>query len=272
MITNNFNRFLLIIFLCILSACKSSIKKQKDKVYSRHLMRHIDLTIISTKMPDEKSDMNLLLFNNGNDLQEMNAQQVIDSLYGKNLIQPLELVGIHGNEKTDYGMSNLADAVHGRGEKADKYNSFVMDELYPFIKKKSVTRKFNSIAICGNSLAGISAFDIAWYNADKIDKVGIFSGDFNYAGNHGVEGQPLNTVFHELITSRKRPKLRYWLYAAGEADSIILNNTKEFIDIINKKNTGDSTGIQFIADKTGSNDIISWRRNFAGFLLWAFGK
>ncbi len=39
---------------------------------------------------------------------------------------------------------------------------------------------FDSIAISGCSLGGLSAFDVAWDYADKIDKVGVFSGSFWY--------------------------------------------------------------------------------------------
>ncbi len=49
---------------------------------------------------------------------------------------------------------------------------------YIHSKRKAAIRKFKSIAIAGNSLGGIVAFDIAWHNADKIDKVGVFSGSF----------------------------------------------------------------------------------------------
>lgn len=254
--------FYILLFLFSLTGCKSAIKEREDRIYSRHLQRHVDLTIISTRMPDDKSDMNLLLFNNAGDLQEMNAKKIIDSLYSKKLIQPVELVAIHGNYEQEYGMSDLA-APGNTGGKADKYNSFVMNELYPFIKKKSSIRKFRSIAICGNSLAGISAFDIAWQHADKIDKVGIFSGDFTYAANG---------VLEKISSSRKRPKLQYWFYAAENKDSSILNNTKELVNIINKKNTGTSTSIKFVPDKTGSNHLISWRQHFPEFLIWAFGK
>lgn len=268
----HFNCLRSFLFLFFLMGCKSAVKEQSDKVYSRHLQKHINLTIISTRVPDEKSDMNLLLFNNGDDLETMNAKKIIDSLSDKKLIQPLVLVGIHANEKEDYGLSDLAGSVSPRGTKAHKYNSFVTDELYPFIKKKTVIRKFRSIAICGNSLGGLSAFDIAWQNADKIDKVGIFSGDFDYAGTHSVEGDPYNNALESIRSSRKRPKLQYWLYVADNKDSSIINSSSAFVDILKKKNAGTDANIQFITDKNGNNDLSSWRHHFAEFLLWAFPK
>ena len=267
----NHQRLPLLLLLFILNSCKSSIKEQSDQLYSRHLQRLVDLTIISTRMPDDKQEMNLLLFNSGNELAQMDAKDIIDSLDSKKLIRPLVLVSINGREKQEYGLTNLA-ASGQTGNKANKYNEFVIGDLYPFIKKKTRIRKFNSIAICGSSLAGISAFDIAWQNADKIDKVGVFSGDFNYGGNVNIKDGMQNAILQEISISRKRPKLAYWLYAAENGDTLILHNTKQLINIIDEKNTGGTAAIQFVSDKTGYNNLISWRHHFAEFLLWAFGS
>lgn len=279
------NRHYLLLVLVTISSCKSAIKEQSDKIYSRHLQRHVNLTIISTRIPDQKSDMNLLLLNAGNDLKQMDLKEIIDSLFSEKLIQPLVLVAIEGRENEEYGMANLS-TTGKQGSKADKYNEFVINELYPFIKKKTAIRKFNSIAICGNSLKGISALDIAWQNADKIDKVGVFSANFNYKGTVGIKGETQNAILQEISSSRKRPKLSYWFYAAGtqntfqEAegkqvtliDSTTMKQTKALIDIIDKKNTGSKADIKFVLGKSGSNDINSWRQYFADFLLWAFSK
>ena len=73
-------------------SCKSTVKEQKDKVYSRHLQRYVDLTILTTAMPDKKQEMNLLLFNDSKWLEKTRAKEIIDSLHKKNKIQPVLLV------------------------------------------------------------------------------------------------------------------------------------------------------------------------------------
>ena len=60
-------------FFCI-CACKSTIKQQKDELYSRHLQRQVELTIITTAMPDKKEEMNLLLFNDSKWVKETRAK------------------------------------------------------------------------------------------------------------------------------------------------------------------------------------------------------
>lgn len=254
-------------FLFLLTSCKSSIREQEDKIYSRHLQRHVKLTIINTPKPGDKSGMNLLLFNNGDELQKINAKHIIDSLYRNQQVEPLMIVAIDGNEKEEYGISDLA-APGNTGSKAAKYNQFVINELYPFIKKRTAIRKFNSIAICGNSLGGISAFDIAWHNADKINKAGIFSGTFTYADNN----DSVNAVFEKIRASRKRPKLQFWLFTDEANDTTILSDAKKLALIIDQKNISSTGDIQIITDKDGNDDHASWRRHFPEFLVWAFGK
>jgi hypothetical protein len=47
---------------CFMAACTLTVKKQNDKIYSRHLQRYVDITVIATKMPDKKEEMNLLFY------------------------------------------------------------------------------------------------------------------------------------------------------------------------------------------------------------------
>ena len=244
-----------------LPGCKTRVKEREDSIYSRHLQRHVKLTVISTTMPDNKEEMNLLLLNNGQDLEQLDARKIIDSLYKIKLIQPLITVGIHGN-KDEYGFAGLGTTT------PQKYNDFIRNELYPFIKKKAVTRKFNSIAVAGCSLAGVSAFDLAWNNADKISQAGIFSPELNFAGTTG----PLNNAIEFINASRKRPHLQLWIYAAESADTSVLKNTTTFIRTLESKSNITPADIFFLTEKNGSNNFRSWRNQFAAFLLWAFAK
>jgi enterochelin esterase-like enzyme len=89
MIKKYLNAFLFITVLVVVFGCKAKIKQQEDEVYSRHLQRQVKLSIISTPMPDDKSELNLLLLNDGQDLAELHVKEIVDSLYRKKLIKPL---------------------------------------------------------------------------------------------------------------------------------------------------------------------------------------
>ena len=131
----------------LLTSCHKKIKQQEDEIYSRHLQEHIKLTIISTPMPDDKKEMNLLLLNDGQDVDKLRVREITDSLYKKKLIEPLLIVAIHaGNRMQDYGVGGFADYANN-GSRADKYDAFIADELYAFAKKKAGVRKFRLINI-----------------------------------------------------------------------------------------------------------------------------
>ncbi len=271
--------------LLIFGSCSNVIKEQQDKIYSRHLQKHITLTIISTPIPKNKSDLNLLLLNDGQDMDKLRVKQTLDSLYGKKVIRPLIIVGIHaGDRLQEYGVSARPD-YQGNGNKADKYAMFIDNELYAFVKKKTGTRTFSSIAIAGSSLGGLSAFDIAWDHADKIDKVGVFSGSFWWrdidAGSPGYADDKNRIIISKIRSSRKKPKLQYWFYTGGkeetgdrDKDGIIdvIDDTKDLVAMIKSKKVCADSDIIYTEDKNGIHDYSSWNHWFPYFLLWAFGE
>lgn len=281
---NNF-KILLTLLLLILAGCKDSVKSKSDEIYSRHLQKHVKLTIVSTAMPKDKSAMNLLLLNDGQDIEKFGVEEIVDSLYKKGLIEPVLIVGIHaGDRMQEYGIADHPD-FNNNGSKAEKYAAFIDNELYAFVKKKAVVRKFKSVAIAGCSLGGLSAFDIAWNHADKIDKVGIFSGSFWWrdkdASAADYSDDKNRIMLNEIRSSRKRPKLQYWFYVGGkeetgdrDKDGIIdaMDDTRDLVAIIKNKNVSGSGDIVSIEDPNGTHDYNSWSHQLPAFLVWAFGK
>ncbi len=265
--------------------CKKKIKQQEDQLYSRHLQRQVKLSILSTPMPDDKSELNLLLLNDGQDLQKFGVKEILDSLYKKKLIKPLIIVGIVADERTkEFGVSQQPDFMK-RGDKADSYSKFIDDELYAFVKKNAGVRKFKSVAIAGCSLGGLSAFDIAWDNADKIDKAGVFSGSFwwrdkdDKAADYSDEKNRI--IINKIRSSKKKPHLQYWFYAGAKEESgdrdrdgiiDVIDDTKDLMELIKSKNVCLPEEIIYKEDANGIHDYTSWRNHLPEFLIWAFGK
>ncbi len=265
--------------------CKKKIKQQEDELYSRHLQRQVKLFILSTPMPDDKSELNLLLLNDGQDLQKFGVKEILDSLYKKKLIKPLIIVGIVADERTkEFGVSQQPDFMK-RGDKADSYSKFIDDELYAFVKKNAGVRKFKSVAIAGCSLGGLSAFDIAWDNADKIDKAGVFSGSFwwrdkdDKAADYSDEKNRI--IINKIRSSKKKPHLQYWFYAGAKEESgdrdrdgiiDVIDDTKDLMELIKSKNVCLPEEIIYKEDANGIHDYTSWRNHLPEFLIWAFGK
>lgn len=283
--SQNPKNWLLISCVCVITSCGSKIKETQDSVYSRHLQKHIQLTIISTPVPDDKKSFNLLLLNDGQDIEKLRVKKIVDSLYKKKRIQPLIVVAINALDREDeYGVAGYTDFLKN-GTSAGKYDDFIENELYPFIKKMSGVRKFKSITIAGCSLGGVSAFNFAWEHADKIDKVGIFSGSFwlrdKDATDPTYSDDKNRIIINKIRSSRKRPHLKYWFYAGGneetadrDKDGIIdvIDDTKDLTELIRSKNFSAPKDITYIEVKDGEHDYNSWSSVFPQFLIWADGK
>lgn len=281
----NTSNWILILSLFAMVSCRSKIKEMHDDVYSRHLQKHVQLSIISTPPPDDKNSFNLLLLNDGQDMAKLRVKEIVDSLYKKKMIQPLIVVGINAlNREEEYGVAGYPD-FKKNGASAAKYADFIDNELYPFIKKMGGVRKFKSITIAGCSLGGISALDVAWDHADKIDKVGVFSGSFWLRDKDQTDpaysDDKDRLIINKIRSSRKKPHLQYWFYAGDneetadrDKDGIIdvVDDTKDVIDLIKKKNVSGSNDIIYREEKQGKHDYNSWSAAFPEFLIWADGE
>jgi enterochelin esterase-like enzyme len=268
-----------------LISCNTNIKENEDSIYSRHLQKHVTLSIINTPVPNDKNSFNLLLLNDGQDIGKLRVKNITDSLYKKKLIMPLVVVAIHaGDRMQEYGVVDFPD-YQNNGSQASKYAAFIDDELYPFIKKKTGLRKFNSITIAGCSLGGLSAFDIAWNNADKFDKVGVFSGSFWWRDKDAAAPDYTDDkdriILNKIRSSRKRPHLKYWFYAGddeekGDRDkdgiTDVVDDTKDLIALIKSKNVCSPDDVAYTELKEGKHDYTSWSQVFPQFLIWAVGK
>jgi esterase/lipase superfamily enzyme len=274
--------FLCLVFVFV--SCKK-VKQTDDTLYSRHLQRAVKLHILHTPPPSDRSQYNLLILNDGQDMEQLHVKETLDSLYKKGQIVPLVIIGIEaGDRMQEFGVVDKPDYL-GRGSKAGFYDDFINSELYPYAKKQSGVRKFQSVAIAGCSLGGLSAFDIAWNHPDKISKVGVFSGSFwwrDLASEDSSYSDEKNRIlFTKLKASRKKPGLSYWFYAGAaeekadrDKDSIIdiIDDTKDLISLLGRKNVVDPGGIVYVESPTGLHNYSSWSQAFPEFLIWAFNS
>lgn len=276
---------IVVLAIVLAASCKKKIKQQDDEIYSRHLQRKVKLTVVTTPFPGDKSALNLLILNDAQDMGQFRIKEIVDSLYKKELIQPLLIVGVHaGDRMKEYGVTDHPDFLK-RGDKAGFYDEFIDKELYPYVKKMTTVRKFKSVVMAGCSQGGLSAFDIAWNNAGKIDKVGVFSGSFWWRDKDDKAADYLDEknriMLNKVRSSRKKPALKYWFYTGGkeetgdrDKDGIIdvMDDTKDLVEIIKNKNICLPEDIRLVEDPNGKHDYESWSKQLPAFLIWAFGK
>ena len=273
---------LLFSFLLFHTGHGQVISQPEDELNSLRLQRHVHLTLLTTDIPGDKEKMNLLLLNDGQDMDQFRAKIIMDSLYRKNLIGPLLIVGIHaGDRLKEYGVAGIPDYL-GRGNLAKAYENFIVDELYPYLKKKMAVRQFHSVVMAGCSLGGLSAFDMAWEHAGLINKVGVFSGSFwwrdkdDKAADYSDEKNRI--MLSKVRSSGKRARLQYWFYAGAmeekgdrDKDGIIdvVDDTRDLIQLISNKNGNSAAIIKYTEDKTGQHDYPWWSRQLPAFLTGA---
>ncbi len=275
-------RFLPVLLILIFSACKKT-EQHDDHLYSRHLQRDVILHILNTPPPSDRSLYNLLILNDGQDMGKLEVREIMDSLYKLSKISPLVIIGVEaGDRMQEYGVNGKPDYL-GRGNRAGFYDAFINNELYPYAKKQSGVRKFQSVAIAGCSMGGLSAFDIAWNHPDKISKVGVFSGSFWWrdksSDDSSYSDEKNRIMYSSLKSSRKKPGLQYWFYAGAseekgdrDKDSIIdvIDDTKDIIQLLQNKNIASGNAIAYTESPKGKHDYESWKKVFPEFLLWAF--
>lgn len=271
------NILLLPVIIAGTLSCKKSVRQQDDEVYSRHLQRKVKLTVISTPIPNQNDDIHLLICNDGELLNKLDAKFIADSLYKKKQLPTMVIVGVYpGNRSEEYGIGEQSGKAVAGG-KADHYDSFINNELYPYAKKNAGVRKFKSVVIAGFGAGGLSALDIAWSHADKISKVGVFSGAFSRKAKNVPDTSVNGMMLEKLKASRKRPHLQYWFYAgssgntdiAGDDGKDIYAGTNSIVELLRNKSFTTGDDIHFVSGI--GNDSKAWRQELPDFLVWAFG-
>ncbi len=266
-------RICLLVFL-FLPACRKKAEQQEDTLYSKHLQRNVKLTIIHTPIPEDPATLNLLILNDGQLAAALGLRQSLDSLYREKQIPPLLIVAVHAdNRYKEFGMAALSKKGNA-GEKADHYESFINNELYPYARKKAGVRKFNSLSMAGFGNSALSTFDFSWNHAERITKCAVFSGAFNRVNDNGKDTSSTGDLYQFLQSSRKRPKLRYWFYAGQTGNTALPQD--DAADIL--KHTSSIAGLlrskSFIQEEdvtvsTGTeNNITAWKAVIPDFLQW----
>lgn len=259
------------------------IDQQELTVTSNILNRNVTCNLLKPQADAVTEPLNLLLLNDGQEVNALGLVDTLEQLYDRNSIKPVLIVAIDANDDRlqEYGVAGKPD-FKKRGSKAALYTQFVIKELIPYIKKETGVEEFESTAIAGFSLGGLSAFDIAWNNPQVFDKVGTFSGSFWWRSKDLGKGYTNNDrIMHSVIrNSVTKPELQFWLQTGTKDETADRNNNgiidsiDDTIDIIKELlakgyERGD---IQYLEMLNGTHDTATWGKAMPKFLCWAFGR
>jgi enterochelin esterase-like enzyme len=264
----------------------SAILIESRSLISVFLEREVIVDFYLPKNVADPSELSLLLINDGQNMEELGLDHILERLYSHNVITPLLCAAIHtgSQRKMEYGVASRADYL-GRGAKAGLYSSFIIKELIPFIRANYSITKFKEKAFAGFSLGALMALDIAWNHPDKFSKAGLFSGSFWWRSVDQTEphyDDDLHRIIHHEIRNGKYHRGLKFFFQCGNMDETMDRNNNGIIDSIDdtldlimelvKKGYNRDNDIYYLEMPDGRHDIATWSRAMPVFLKWGWGN
>lgn len=264
----------------------TGILTESRSIYSEFLQREVKLDFYLPRDVPDPTAMSLLLINDGQNMQEMGLEKMLDDLYSTEKIKPLVCVGIHAGpqRKMEYGVASVSD-YEGRGNKAAAYTSFILHELLPYIRVSYKISRFRENAFAGFSLGALMALDIVWNHPGVFSIAGSFSGSFWW---RSVDQSDKNydddkhRIMHQVIRrGHYHPGLKFF-FQCGNMDETLDRNNNGIIDSIDDtldlirelvaKGYDREKDIYYFEMPDGRHDIATWARVMPVFLEGFFGK
>jgi enterochelin esterase-like enzyme len=264
----------------------SAILVESRSLLSVFLGREVKVDFYLPKNVTDPSEMSLLLINDGQNMEELKLDMILENLFKEDKISPLLCVAIHTGvqRKMEYGVSSQADYM-GRGAKASFYTSFVIRELLPYIRDNYAIKKFKEKAFTGFSLGALMALDIVWNHPGKFSKAGLFSGSFWWRSVDQTEphyDDNLHRIIHQEIKNGSYHRGMKFFFQCGNMDETMDRNNNGIIDSIDdtldlikeleQKGYDREKDIYYLEMADGKHDIATWAKAMPVFLKWGWGK
>src|ERR1700748_541345 len=114
---------------------------------SDSLKRAVKITLLLPEGYESSEPLNLLLLNDGQELENLKLRETLENLYQTSALKPVLLAAIHASEERlqEYGTAGKPDFKQ-RGSKAAAYTQFITAELLPAIKKETGISDFDTTA------------------------------------------------------------------------------------------------------------------------------
>ncbi|MFA9212250.1 MAG: alpha/beta hydrolase [Candidatus Methylacidiphilales bacterium] len=225
----------------------------------------------------------LLILNDGQDMQTIQALHILEQLWSKQICKPFILIAPHAKDRmNEYGVANHLDHKN-RGALAVNYTQFVVNELIPQLLVRLNLKSFDEHVIGGFSLGALSAFDIAWNNSHVFSKVIACSGSFWWR-NRDLDANYTNQnrIMHQVVNkTEKKPALKVWLQCGtldetadrnknGVIDSI--DDTLDLIAELKQKGFNQQEDLFYHEVIGGRHTMETYSLMLPHFLQWAFPK
>ncbi len=259
--------------------------KEDRELISEFLGRGVKVDFYLPAHVRETAEISLLLINDGQDLEKLGLQKMLNDLYSKKMIAPLLCAGIHAGKarKNEYGTAKILD-YKGRGTRAGLYNRFIFEELLPFIRANFLIPQFKEKAFAGFSLGALSAFDIAWNHPTEFSKIGLFSGSFWWRTRDQHDeyySDDTDRIMHQQIRNGGYYPWLKFFFECGAGDEQndrnnngIIDSIDDTLDLIKElvgKGYDEHHDIEYLQIEDGKHDVETWSRAMPAFLKWGWG-
>jgi len=264
----------------------ANISIESHTITSEFLGREVKIDFYIPTQQKQQQELSLLLVNDGQDLQTMHFEEILDELYEEDAISNLLCVGIHCSKdrKNEYGTAGTLD-YKGRGARAALYNKFIFEELMPFVRSSLLIYSFKEKSFAGFSLGGLSALDMVWNHPQEFTKVGVFSGSMWWRDRDQDDpafDEETDRIMHRQVKEGGYfPWLKFF-FEVGTFDEVADRNNNGIIDSIDdtqslvaelvSKGYSRENDIRFIELKNGKHDVPTWAKAFPEFLKWGWGR
>lgn len=226
----------------------------------------------------------LLLLNDGQDLHQFNFVHQLEQSAASGISMPLVCVGIHAgaNRIQEYGIAGIPDYA-GRGALAAAYQSFVLEELLPFVHQSLNMGQFAGIGFAGFSLGGLSAFATAWQNPGVFQLAAACSGSFWWRSRELGPGYSdhIHRIMHQQVRSGQYHPGQRFYFTTGSLDETADRNNNGVIDSIDdttdlvqellQKGYSQPHELCYRNYEHGRHDVATWGKVMPAFLQWAYG-
>jgi enterochelin esterase-like enzyme len=261
----------------------SAIRQENSILASKHLQRQVIFDIYFPSNFLISPQLQVLLINDGQNLEEMQFREILAAANTEINSVPLICVGIHAdkNRRHEYGIAGSPDYL-GRGERADKYSKFLVEELLPEIFRETGNRQVTQIMIAGFSLGGLMALDLAWKHPDIFSVAGVFSGSLWWRSmSQDAEdySDDLHRIMHQQVRNGSyKPGLKFFFQCGNMDETMDRNNngiidsiddTRDLIKELEAKGYKEGKDIYYLEMPDGRHDIPTWGRAMPEFLSWA---
>src|SRR6185295_10555722 len=248
--------------------------------------RNVQIDFFLPREMDDSANASLLLVNDGQNMNELGLQNILENLYTDGHVTPIVIAAIHaGNSrKIEYGTAIQADYL-GRGAKAGLYTQFIRHELIPLIEEKFMGLHFKEKAFAGFSLGGLMALDIVWNYPTEFSAAGVFSGSLWWRSlddEHEDYDDDVHRIMHQQIKRGKYHAGLKFFFSTGSLDEthdrnnngIIdsIDDTLALIDDLESLGYKEEKDIRYINYEDGKHDIATWARAMPEFLKWGWAR